>query len=72
MQAHSIRLFQLFFIVTGCALVALAVPAAVIAILGAAGVVDARDVLEVSTSWQFFLAATVAALAAWLGARALR
>jgi hypothetical protein len=72
MQAHSIRLFQLFLVVTGCALVALAVPAAIIAILGAAGVVDVKEVLELTTTWPFLIAATAAALVAWIVARTLR
>ena len=58
-QAHAVRMFLMFLVISGCFLVALAVPLGIVALLELGGVVDSQAVLEVSVSWEFLIVALV-------------
>jgi hypothetical protein len=65
LQSHAKRLFALFFLLTAGAALALALPAALIWVLDALGLVSFDAVVDMTLSWQFLLATTLVGTAAW-------
>ena len=63
MRVHSGRLLGLFLVLSGSVLVAVAVPAGVVALLDLAGVLSLDQVLDRLASWQLLVAGTVLGVA---------
>lgn len=60
MRAHSVALFGQFLLITALTLLALAIPAGVVWLLGKAELIDFEAVLDATLSWSVLLVATIA------------
>lgn len=64
MRAGSLRLFGLFLRIAAATVLALAVPAGLVALLAWTGAVDFEEVLARTLSWQILVGATVVGVVA--------